>query len=179
MTGQECGCGCGRAVHAAGYASACYRRWLNAGKPRTGPPPPMTAVDRNALAHASRAAQAAAGDWEPDDTDLEWQAQQRAWRESAPERRARSTAGIAVDLVRCVAADDAAGVRLLLHRVRDWPALAVVLAECCDPSRTFAVFRALHGATLAAAPPAAAAAGDAEPGRSRRGTVDRGASDAA
>jgi hypothetical protein len=48
------------------------------------------------------------------------------------DRRAARAVPLAADLVRCVAAGDAEGVRLLLCRVRDWPALAVVLAAARD-----------------------------------------------
>lgn len=56
-----------------------------------------------------------------------------------PERRIARARPIAADLVRCVAARDAEGVRILLHRVRDWHAVAIVLAECAEPARTAAV----------------------------------------
>lgn len=48
------------------------------------------------------------------------------------DRRAARAMGLAADLIRCVAAEDAEGVRLLLHKVRDWHALAVVLAAAKD-----------------------------------------------
>lgn len=54
-------------------------------------------------------------------------------------RRLARARAAAADLIRCVAATDAQGVRILLHRVRDWPALAVVLAECAEPSRAAVV----------------------------------------
>jgi hypothetical protein len=56
-----------------------------------------------------------------------------------PERRIARAKPFAADFVRVVAASDAEGVRLLLHRVRDWAALVIVLAECADPGRTAVV----------------------------------------
>lgn len=56
-----------------------------------------------------------------------------------PERRIARAKPLAADLARCVAADDAEGVRILLHRAADWVALVIVLAECAEPARTAAV----------------------------------------
>ena len=53
-----------------------------------------------------------------------------------PERRIARAKPVAADLARCVAARDAAGVGILLRRVRDWEAVAIVLAECAEPGRT-------------------------------------------
>lgn len=53
-----------------------------------------------------------------------------------PERRIARARPLAADLARCVAARDAAGVGILLRKVRDWHAVAIVLAECADPGRT-------------------------------------------
>ena len=53
-----------------------------------------------------------------------------------PERRIARAKPVAADLARCVAARDAAGVGILLRRVRDWEAVAIVLAECAEPERT-------------------------------------------
>ncbi|MBO0813611.1 MAG: hypothetical protein J2P30_00430 [Actinobacteria bacterium] len=78
--------------------------------------------------HERLALMRAARDPAPDPYDLTWLA-------GEPERRADRARPVAADLIRCVAASDAEGVRLLLARVRDWPALAVVLAECCEPGR--------------------------------------------
>ena len=54
MTGALCRCGCGRETEEPrlyrsrggrhrdfGYASACYRRWADAGFPLSGPPEPV------------------------------------------------------------------------------------------------------------------------------------------
>lgn len=54
------------------------------------------------------------------------------WAAGEGDRRAARAVSLAADLVRCVTAEDAEGVRLLLHKVRDWHALAVVLAAAKD-----------------------------------------------
>ena len=120
-----CGCGCGEPSSIRGYSKRCYQRWHHNGFPEGGPRPPLTAAESGRRSGQARAP-------EPDPYDLQWLA-------GEPERRARRAKWVAADLVRCVAADDAEGVRLLLHRVTDWPALAVVLAECADPYRTAVV----------------------------------------
>lgn len=56
-----------------------------------------------------------------------------------PEMRIARVKGAVADWQRCVAARDAEGVRLLLHRVTDWVAFAIVLGECACPERTAAV----------------------------------------
>ena len=54
-----CACGCGLPVFCKGYASGCYKRWVNAGRPASGPPPPVpqaaTTAAINALQQARRA----------------------------------------------------------------------------------------------------------------------------
>lgn len=152
MSGSLCGCACGRPARTAGYASACYKRWLAAGKPETGPPAPLTQAEtarRSALARS-------------DPYDLEWLA-------GEPERRVRRVRAQAAALVRCMAADDAEGIRILLQeRVTDWVALAVVLAECADPARTAIVC----GPTLAVVRTPASPAGEAPPAQPEAGSVD-------
>ena len=133
-----CADGCGRKAHCQGYSMACYKRWLRAGRPEGGPPQPMTHAERTALSNSPHLA---AVGYEPDAYDLAWPALER-------ERRALRVKPAAADLIRCVRARDAEGIRLLLHRVTDWHALAIILAECADPSRTAAVCFA-RDATLA------------------------------
>jgi hypothetical protein len=48
------------------------------------------------------------------------------------DRRAARAMSLAAALTRCVAAEDAEGVRIVLHKVRDWHAFAVVLAAAGD-----------------------------------------------
>lgn len=132
MTDSLCADGCGEPAKTRGYSHRCYRRWHAAGFPEGGPRPPLAPGEAGRRSGRARAP-------EPDPYDVQWLA-------GAPERRVRRAKLIAADLVRCVAADDAEGVRLLLHRATDWHALAVVLAECAEPRRT-----ALVCATLALA----------------------------
>jgi hypothetical protein len=54
------------------------------------------------------------------------------WAAGEGDRRAARAVSLAADLIQCVAAEDAEGVRRLLHKVRDWHALAVVLAAAKD-----------------------------------------------
>lgn len=117
--------GCGRPVHAQGMSAACHRRWDRAGRPASGPPPPLTPAER-----ATRMNTARLGPADPYD---------QLWAQGEPERRAGRARNLAADLIRCVAASDAEGVRLLLHKVEDWFAFSVVLAECADPVRTAVV----------------------------------------
>lgn len=132
MSGNLCLCGCGGAAVIRGCTKTCYKRWQrNSFLPESGPLPPMSNADRGLRSGTARTPGS-------DPYDVQWLA-------GAPERRVRRAKRAAADLVRCVAADDAEGVRLLLHRVSDWHALAVVLAECAEPRRT-----ALVCATLAA-----------------------------
>lgn len=58
----------------------------------------------------------------------------RGMRRPVPDgdQRAADVRFLAIDLIRCVAAGDAEGIRLLLHKVRDWYAFAVVLAAVRD-----------------------------------------------
>jgi hypothetical protein len=72
---------------------------------------------------------------EPDDDDgpvLDDGGYSARWVAGEGDRRAARAMSAAADLIRCVAAEDAEGVRLLLHKVRDWHALAVVLAAAKD-----------------------------------------------
>jgi hypothetical protein len=55
---------------------------------------------------------------------------------SDPEHRIARIKGAVADWQRCIAARDAEGIRLLLHRIQDWPAFAVVAGECMSPERT-------------------------------------------
>ena len=135
-----CRCGCGRKVHACGYASGCYRRWVRQGRPASGPRPPMSTAERVALSSAWRVREPEPEPLLLDAYDITWGAHQRAQQAGpSPEERARRARGTAADLIRCVAASDAEGIRLLLHKVTDWPALAVVLAECASPDRAAVV----------------------------------------
>ncbi len=136
MTARLCACGCGKpAMLRSDYARPCHRRWNNAGRPASGPPPPMTAADRNALARASRDAAARereAADGEPlppDAVDLEWARRVHERIASEPDRRAAAMQPVATDLIGCVGRRDAKGIRELLAKVTDWPALVVVLAD--------------------------------------------------
>jgi hypothetical protein len=69
---------------------------------------------------------------EPDDGEPADDGYGTGWVAGEGDRRAARAIPLAADLVRCVNAGDAEGVRLLLCRVRDWPALAVVLAAARD-----------------------------------------------
>lgn len=40
---SSCDCGCGRTAGESGYAPPCFRRWDRAGRPESGPPPPLPA----------------------------------------------------------------------------------------------------------------------------------------
>jgi len=76
-----------------------------------------------------------------DTYELEWQA-------SMPQRRIRWEAPRAAALVRTVGASDAAGTDVVLRKVSDWQALAILLAECADPARTAAVMESVMGEPL-------------------------------
>jgi hypothetical protein len=139
VTARLCSCGCGAPAWCLGYARPCYARWARAGRPASGPPAPMSHAERTASAAAARMVKQARARGEaepvilpPDTYDLDWLA-------GEPERRAERVKGAAMDLIRCVAASDAEGIRLLACKVRDWPALAVVLAECADLGRAAVV----------------------------------------
>jgi len=56
-----------------------------------------------------------------------------------PERRIARIKGAVADWQRCIATRDAEGIRLLLNRISDWPAFAIVAGECMSPERTAAV----------------------------------------
>jgi hypothetical protein len=131
----------GRIEGSKGFCEACYCRARRAGFPDVVPDA-VSHAEQIARANMVRLGVLPPRDLPPDDYDLQWLA-------GEPERRARRAKRIAADLVRCVAADDAEGVRLLLHRVDDWAALAVVLAECAEPHRT-AVVCGSRSVTLAA-----------------------------
>lgn len=50
---RPCACGCGRIIPAGRrgrFAVSCYERWQRAGKPASGPPPPMPAAPQLAIA---------------------------------------------------------------------------------------------------------------------------------
>ena len=134
MTAIVCSCGCGRPAWCRGYARACYSRWIRNGRPESGPPPAVPGPERMARARAVMWARgdAAPAVLPPDLYDLNWLA-------GEPERRVTRVKGAAADLIRCVSASDAEGIRLLACKVRDWPALAVVLAECADLGRAAVV----------------------------------------
>src|ERR1019366_2189127 len=130
-----CACGCGRTgpIHAPGLAPGlvqpCYKRWIRAGRPPGGPPPPLSMAEQNARMNAARLAAL-------DPYDSEWAARRAA---AEPERRATQAKIAAGGLGPGGGASDAEGIARLLHRVTDWAALAVVLAECADPRRTAVV----------------------------------------
>jgi hypothetical protein len=127
-------CPCGQPHHANGFCQACNSRWSRAGRPGTGPPPPMSAADKGALSSAAKA----------DPYDLQWIA-------GAGERRVMRVRRQAAHMVQVVQARDAAGFARLLEKVTDPDALYVVLAECADPARTTIVTGVpVAGATLAA-----------------------------
>ena len=73
------------------------------------------------------AGQAAPEDGEPGDGGYE-----TAWEAGEGDRRAARAVSLAAALVRCLAAEDAEGVRRVLCKVRDWYAFAVVLAAARD-----------------------------------------------
>lgn len=132
--GPTCACpqDCGKpaAPGRRGYSEACHSRWLRAGKPEGGPPPPLGMAERMAIARAARPVT------RPPDT---YEAQ---WYAGEPERKVGRARPLAAALARCVAARDAHGVELVLHKLVTWEdmaALAVVLAECASPERTAAV----------------------------------------
>jgi hypothetical protein len=54
------------------------------------------------------------------------------WAAGEGDRRAARAVSLAAALVRCLAAEDAEGVRRVLCKVRDWYAFAVVLAAARD-----------------------------------------------
>jgi hypothetical protein len=66
------------------------------------------------------------------ETGTEDEGQDAACVALEPERRVRKAMPLAADLIRCVAAEDAQGVEIVLHKVRDWFAFAVVLAAARD-----------------------------------------------
>jgi hypothetical protein len=144
-TAPTCACDwdCGAAIYRGRYGQACYRRWNRAGRPAGGPPPPMSPERRAALggqkfrenrraADIATAGHPADGDdapaLEPDEYDL-------AWLAGEPDRRAERVKPLARDWIRCVHQSDAGGLQILAGKVQDWPALAVVLAECASPER--------------------------------------------
>ena len=164
MSESLCKCpqNCGQPAKARGYASACYQRWRAAGRPASGPPVPVSPQDAGYRSADARNRKSGLVVDDSDALSLAIAGDIRVRRAAEPERRATRAKGWASALVRCVAADDAEGIRLLLHRVTDWPALAVVLAECADPYRT-AVVTAAHSATPAAARRSPAPAYDGTP----------------
>jgi hypothetical protein len=134
----SCKCGCGRTeIHAFGLAQPCYKRWLRAGRPPSGPPAALSMAEQNERMNAARLAAL-------DPYDSQWEARRAA---AEPERRATQAKLAAGDLIRCVAARDAEGIARLMCKITldpgvhcaDWRALGVVLAECADPARTAVV----------------------------------------
>jgi hypothetical protein len=130
-----CSCGCGRphGPRHREWADACWKRWDRADRPASGPPPVMPQSERLARANAVR------GGGTPSRTALPVDGYDRAWAAGEPERRIRRVNPLASDLIRCVAQSDAEGISVLMGRIRDWPALAIVLAECAAPARTMTV----------------------------------------
>lgn len=66
-----------------GWRDSCYKRWLNAGRPNTGPPPPVPATAetaRRALLGLQRKAAARREDYHWLRTEQEHTRQQAAWR---------------------------------------------------------------------------------------------------
>ena len=41
-----CACGCGHPAPRGRFAGGCYKRWVKAGRPASGPPPPKTPEQR-------------------------------------------------------------------------------------------------------------------------------------
>ena len=184
MSENLCPCGCGQPAGLRpqrGMRRSCYSRWLKLGKPGLPLPPALTTAQRLALARAAKDAKArlkAAEDapYEPDEDDLAWARELWARRRDEPENRAKRARSLAAALIRCTGTDDAEGIRLLLAKVRDWQALAVVLAECADPARTAIVCAAPYGPLLAAARRAPVDSGRERP---QPATVDPGDAHAA
>ena len=179
MSENLCACGCSQPAGLRpqrGMRRSCYSRWLKLGKPGLPLPPALTTAQRLALARAAKDAKArlkAAEDapYEPDEDDLAWARELWARRRDEPENRAKRARPLAAALIRCVGSDDAAGIDLLLSKVRDWKALTVILAECADPARTAIVTCQPLGPLLAAARRAPLALGAGSPESSQSATV--------
>jgi hypothetical protein len=123
-------CQCGNPKRPRGrYCRPCWTRWMRAGYPETGPPPPVPVAESARRATAARQANRRARD--PDDPD----GYETRWATALePQRRIKRATPAACDLARCVAVRDAQGVARLLARYRDrHPALLIVLASTANP----------------------------------------------
>jgi hypothetical protein len=122
-----CKCGCGKPSRAHGYAEACYRRWLRAGRPDAGAPAPLTY------------AEVAERRWPslPDPGDLAGAAASRAAVVAGRALRAEKLRVSLVHLSRCAAAGDSAGVRVLLEKLTG-PEREAVLAAWRQQGRRVA-----------------------------------------
>jgi hypothetical protein len=117
---------CGRPATRKGlpgelYYEACFRRWHNAGRPDTGPPPPLSRKECVARMQAARQEQ----------PELPFE----EWAEVAPALRRARVLPSAVELARMVRVGDQHGLEVLLGKPLDWEALAITLAWCADPER--------------------------------------------
>ena len=111
----------GRLEGSLGLCKPCYTRWDRAGRPDEVPEP-MSHAERTALSNRVKLGLVPPPELEPDGYDERWAA-------GEPSRRLRRAHPQAVALARCQAAGDQKGVFELRHRIRDWEAVATVLAE--------------------------------------------------
>lgn len=136
--------GCGRPVLYPNLrmSKACYIRWVKAGRPAAGPPPPLPPQEAGARSAMSRGFElkdsTPVPDLEvlpPDAYDIAWARKARARREREPEQRADRMIGLACRWVACVRNRDMHGVSLILQRLSaaDKDTLLAVLAETADP----------------------------------------------
>jgi hypothetical protein len=125
MNACACKQRCGRPAKRHGLSEACARRWVRAGRPEGGPPPPMTRKETLARAQAAKRP---VDDgiykllWDADDAEI------TRWAAVDPKlRRARALA-VLPQLVQMVAVGDRQGVEILLSRQTDWGALLIMAA---------------------------------------------------
>lgn len=131
-----CSDGCGRPATRKGpdaapdLSEACYRRWMRAGCPPDGPPPPT-------IYHPRRAAPVTVKPVAPasDLAEARW-ARERL--ESEPQRRVERLIGLACALAQTVQARDNAGKESVLEKIRrltdtDREVVMLLLADCSDP----------------------------------------------
>ena len=133
-----CKCGCDQPLDVGarqGYAGACYRRWIRAGRPESGPPPPMSSKAISEAAIAAKLDARDPGPYVADPYDLEQARLRRQRQEAWPEMLGVRSIVRACRIVPVVRARDAHGVHVFLRRLNqeDLYGLVVALAETADP----------------------------------------------
>jgi hypothetical protein len=116
----QCSGNCGKPAKGK-YAKSCYDRWRHAGFPETGPPPPLTKAEADAI----RAANLKGPGYVPDAADLAEYAERRRQRD--PDLRVMRMVPFAADWARSVQNRDALGVRVLVARLQRDPDSVVPL----------------------------------------------------